>query len=566
MRFRVWAPASSGLELELRGGRLAMEPEGGGWYQLEADATAGDRYGFCIDGADAVPDPRSLHQPDGVHGLSAVVDHDAFDWSDSAWRGRPLAEAVIYELHIGTFTPGGTFDAAIERLPHLVELGVSAIQLMPVAEFPGSRGWGYDGVDLYAPHHAYGGPDGLKRLVDACHRAGLAVLLDVVYNHLGPDGDYLGSFGPYFTDVYRTPWGPAINYDGRGSDEVRGFVLDNVTSWLRDYHLDGLRLDAVHAIIDTSAVHVIEAIAGRVEELRQELGRELWLTCESDLNDPRLVESPGRGGLGADAQWSDDFHHALHALLSGETAGYYADFRSPFDVVTALREVFVYGGRYSAYRDRTIGRPVGDLPATRFIAFLQNHDQVGNRAAGDRLAVTVSEGRLRMGAALVLLGPFVPLLFMGEEWAASTPFLYFTDHDDAALGRAVGDGRRREFAGFGWDPAEVPDPQDPASAERSRLKWEEAAEPGHVAMLGWYRALLRLRATVPGLADGDRAKLDAGWDPDSRTLTYARAGIIVTCNLGNVAVTLPGTAEVILAWPEHREGQVAPDGVVVWRR
>jgi maltooligosyltrehalose trehalohydrolase len=409
---------------------------------------------------------------------------------------------------------------------------------MPVAAFPGVHGWGYDGVALYAVHDAYGGPDALRRFVDACHRAGLAVIVDVVYNHLGPDGNVLGEFGPYFTDRHRTPWGDAINYDGAGSDEVRRFVVDNALMWLRDYHVDGLRLDAVHAIVDTSAVHIVEEISAAVHGLADTLGRQLWVIAESDLNDPRLVRDPQVGGFGCDAQWSDDFHHALHATLAGETSGYYADFGTVADVVAALRHVFVNPGGFSAFRRRRHGREVGDLPSTRFLGYMQNHDQVGNRARGQRSAALMSTGRLLIAATLVLLGPFVPMLFMGEEWAASTPFLYFTDHEDAELGRAVSEGRRHEFASFGWDPEDVPDPQEPATFERSRLdRTETSAEP-HATVLRWHRALLALRAATPALRDGDRAAMVIEHDEASRTLLMRRAGLTVACNWGEAAVTV----------------------------
>ncbi|MGH7748223.1 MAG: malto-oligosyltrehalose trehalohydrolase, partial [Candidatus Dormibacteria bacterium] len=406
----------------------------------------GTDYRLGVDGHPGLPDPRSPHQPEGVHGPSRTVDHRAHAWGDGDWRGAELADAVLYELHVGTFTPQGTFDAAAARLGHLVELGVTAVEIMPVAEFPGDRGWGYDGVNLFAPHHAYGGPDGLRRLVDACHAHGLAAVLDVVYNHLGPDGNYLGAFGPYFTDRYRTPWGEAINLDGRQSDEVRAFVVDNALMWLRDYHLDGLRLDAVHAILDTSAVHILEELAGRVRALEAELGRRLWLIAESDLNDPRLVRDPDRGGYGLDAQWTDDVHHALHAVLTGERTGYYADYGRVEDVAQALRHAFVLDGRYSRYRERRFGRPIGDLGGAHFVVCLQNHDQVGNRATGDRISATLSPGLLACGAALVLCSPYTPMIFMGEEWGAATPFQFFSHMPDSALREAIRDGRYAEFA------------------------------------------------------------------------------------------------------------------------
>ena len=453
-----------------------MTARADGWWTAEAvSAAPGTDYAFRLDGGPPLPDPRSVWQPQGVHGPSRVLDHGAFPWTDGRWQQGPLPSAVLYELHVGTFTPEGTFEAAIARLDHLVDLGITHVELMPVAEFPGSRGWGYDGVDLYAPHHAYGGPEGLKRLVNACHAKGFAVLLDVVYNHLGPAGNYLERFGPYFTARHQTPWGPAVNLDGPGSDEVRRFFCDNALMWLRDYHLDGLRLDAVHALVDTSAVSFLEQLAAEVHALEAHLGRHLVLIAESDLNDPRVVRPPELGGYGLGAQWSDDFHHALHTVLTGERDGYYADFGSLADLAKALTGTFVYDGRYSHFRGRRHGRPTAGLTGDHFLGYLQNHDQIGNRAQGERSSHLPNSGRLKIAAALVLTSPFIPLLFQGEEWGASTPFQYFTDHDDPELGRAVREGRRVEFAGFGWAPEAIPDPQDPATFARSKLDWQERA-------------------------------------------------------------------------------------------
>jgi maltooligosyltrehalose trehalohydrolase len=517
-----------------------MAAAAGGWFVADVlDAHAGDDYAFALDGGPPRPDPRSPWQPAGIHGPSRLVDHAGFEWSDATWRGTSLAGAILYELHVGTFTPAGTFDAVIDRLPELVGLGVTAIELMPVAEFPGERGWGYDGVDLFAPHHAYGGPDGLKRLVDACHAHGLGVVLDVVYNHLGPAGNYLREFGPYFTDRHATPWGEAVNLDGPDSDPVRAFVVDNASMWLRDYHVDGLRLDAVHAIVDTSAVHLLEALSERVDALEAQLGRSLFLIAESDLNDPRIVCPREVGGYGMDAQWSDDFHHALHAVLTGERGGYYADFGALADVAAALTRVFVNDGRYSGFRRRRFGRPVRGLPGWRFLGYLQNHDQIGNRAAGERMSMLVSPGRCAIGAALVLTSPFVPLLFQGEEWGARTPFLYFTDHHDPQLARAVSDGRRREFAHFGWQPEDVPDPQARDTFVRSRLDWSERARAPHADLLAWYRALIRLRRAHPALADGRIDAVGVRFDESVPWLVVERGPITVACNLGREAALVP---------------------------
>lgn len=567
MRFEVWAPHARAVEVELRDGRHPMTAGAGGWFNSDLEARSGDDYGFALDGGRRLPDPRSASQPEGVHGPSRVVDHSAFAWTDSAWRGIEHHAAIVYELHVGTFTAAGTFAAAVERLDHLVALGVNTVELMPVAEFAGARGWGYDGVDLYAPHHAYGGPDGLKTLVDACHSRGLAVVMDVVYNHLGPEGNYLAEYGPYFTEVYATPWGPAVNYDSAGSDAVREFVIENAVMWLRDYHCDGLRLDAVHAIVDTSAVTILEAIAARVGDLSRELGRPLWVVAESDLNDPRLVREVARGGYGLTAQWSDDFHHALQALLTGDTAGYYADFPATECVCTALRQAFVYTGQYSRYRQRSFGRAIGDLPLSRFLGYAQNHDQVGNRAAGERLSRLVSPARVRMASALTLLAPFVPLLFMGEEWAASTPFQFFTDFGDAGVSRAVTQGRRREFAAFGWERTLVPDPEEPETFRRCRLRWDEMNEADHAATLRWYRELIALRRATPGLCTGEVARVHARCDAASGLVVYTNAGLVVACNLGTepAVVEEARDGERVLSSSESVGAELPPESVAVWR-
>ena len=505
-----------------------------GWWEAKVDSAGpGTDYFLSLDGGPLRPDPRSAYQPDGIDGVSRVVVHSAFEWSDSAWGGTYLPAAIIYELHIGTFTPEGTFEAAIDRLEHLVDLGVTCVELMPVAEFSGDRGWGYDGVDLYAPHHAYGGPDGLKRLVDACHGHGLGVVMDVVYNHLGPAGNYLGEFGPYFTSGHTTNWGDAVNFDGPGSYEVREFVIDNALMWLRDYHCDGLRLDAVHAIKDDSALTILEQLARRVDRLAAHLGRPLFLIAESDRNDPAYVRSPQAGGYGLDSAWADEFHHALHAVLTGDTSGYYSDFGSLDLVARAARQAWVYAGDYSPHRQRIHGRPPHGLDGSRFVVFLQNHDQVGNRATGDRITRQISVGRAKVGAALVLLSPFVPMLFMGEEWAASTPFQYFTDHRDRDLAAAVSGGRRQEFSSFGWAPDEVPDPQAPATFVRSKLDWDERATAPHAEMLAWYLDLVRLRRAAPSLGDGDRAHVRTRHDGGAGWLVVERMPFLIAVNLGD---------------------------------
>ena len=548
--FRVWAPRAQRVEVEVGGQRLAMSPAGRDWWTRRAqDSGPGSDYAFSLDGGPPRPDPRSASQPGGVHGPSRVVDHAAFRWHDSGWRGLPLAGSVLYECHIGTFSAAGTFDGAIGHLEHLAGLGIDAIELMPVAEFAGRRGWGYDGVELFAPHHAYGGPEGLKRLVDAAHAHGLGVIMDVVYNHLGPEGNYLQEFGPYFSAHHQTNWGDAVNFDGPGSDEVRRFVIDNATAWLRDYHCDGLRLDAVHAIADDSAIHILEALAADVDALSAQLGRPLLLIAESDRNDPRPVRSRDAGGYGLGASWADEWHHALHAVLTGEHNGYYADFGPLPMLAKALRQAWVHDGTYSPYRQRVHGRPPAGLAGGQFVVCTQNHDQVGNRAAGERSAALMSDGRLRVAAALLLTSPFVPMLFQGEEWGASTPFQYFTDHVDPALGRAVSDGRRAEFATFGWDRGDVPDPQDAATFERSRLNWDEARSGRQAGLLAWYRRLIALRRQVPALADPRLDHVVTECDAHAGRLVVRRGPVAVASNLGSGTWTFPAAppAELLAA-------------------
>ena len=530
--FRVWAPDHESVALELDDRVVAMTAGDGGWWSVDVPGVdAGTRYRFSVDGGPGRPDPRSPWQPEGINGPSATVDHSAFAWTDQSWRGRTWPSVVLYELHVGTFTEGGTFDSAVERLGHLVELGVNAVEVLPVAEASGERGWGYDGVDLWAPHHAYGGPDGFKRFVDACHAHGIAVVLDVVYNHLGPAGNYLSEFGPYFTERYETPWGSAINVDGAGSDEVRRFIIDNACMWFSEYHVDGLRLDAVHAIVDQSALPILEELAGAIDDLAGHLGRPLWLIAESDRNDPQLIAAPEAGGFGLTATWLDEWHHALHSVVTGDRAGYYEDFGPLSLVAKAMERGYVYGRDWSPHRQRHHGRPLGALPRCRLVAFTQNHDQVGNRADGARLAAMTSPGRLRVAAALLLTAPFVPLLFMGEEWGASTPWQYFTDHD-AELGAAVTEGRTHEFGYFGWDPADVPDPQDVATFERSVLRWDEVSEPSHAALLAWHRDLLELRRGIGDLTSSGPGDTVCVADDDAGTLQMTRRGVVVSANLG----------------------------------
>ncbi|MDB4900515.1 MAG: malto-oligosyltrehalose trehalohydrolase, partial [Gemmatimonadetes bacterium] len=506
--FSVWAPNASSIAVVIDSGaatgeyRLAPSDTESGVYEVTVPgAGAGDRYGYRVDGGDPLPDPLSRSQPDGVHGLSEVVDPDDFPWRDAAWPGVTMADYVIYEVHVGTFTPEGTFDAVIPRLAQLRALGITAIELMPVVEFPGRRNWGYDGVLHYAPHHAYGGPEGLKRLVDATHAHGLGVVLDVVYNHVGPEGNYLDRFGPYFTDVYRTPWGRAVNYDGKGSDGVRRWAHDNALYWISEFHIDALRLDAVHGIYDFGALAFLEELSDEVHELGRQLCRKVQLMAESDLNDPRLVRPPAQGGYGVDAQWADDFHHTLHATLTGERSGYYRDFHGIATIGDVYREPFFYARRFSPHRGRMHGRSSAGVPRQRFIVCAQNHDQVGNRARGERLSTLVAPERLRLSAALVLLSPYVPLLFMGEEYGETAPFLYFIEHGDPALVEAVRKGRREEFPEIAALGAEA-DPQSEASFARSRLDWSRREEGAGAQMLTLYGDLLSLRREEPALRPG----------------------------------------------------------------
>jgi maltooligosyltrehalose trehalohydrolase len=545
MTIEIWAPRARRLELVVGDARRPFQRRDHGAWQVAAPP-AGTDYAISIDGGPPRPDPLSAWQPHGVHGASRVVDHAAFAWTDAGFRAAPLATGLIYELHVGTFTPAGTFDGVIARLDDLVALGVSHVELMPVAAFAGRIGWGYDGVALAAVHDPYGGPDGLKRLVDACHRRGLAVLIDVVWNHLGPEGNYLAELGPYFTDRHPTPWGAAVNLDGPGSDEVRGFLRACARRWLCDYHADGLRIDAVHAMVDTSATPFLEELAAWVSELATALGRPLVLIAESDLNDPRLVQRPARGGFGLDAQWSDDLHHAVHAALTGERAGYYADFGRIADVAAALTRGFVYDGRRSEFRGRRHGRPLVDVPGQRLIGYSQDHDQVGNRARGERLAHLAGLDAARVAAALVFMAPHVPMLFQGEEWAATTPFPYFAGFTDPALVQAVRDGRRREFAEAGWTD-DVPDPFAPATFASAVLRWDERTAEPHAGMLAWYRALVALRRHHPELTDGRWDAMDVRHDEAAGWIAVTRGALTLLANLGAANHVAPvGAARLAL--------------------
>ena len=497
-QFLLWAPHSRSVSLKLveNGRTIPMNALQGGYHQaVVGDLSAGTRYCYCLEDGRELPDPASRFQPEGVHGPSQLVDTGAFRWTDYNWKGRELQGSILYELHIGTYTREGTFDGFVPHLPHLVELGVTSIEIMPVAQFPGARNWGYDGVYEYAPQNSYGGPEGLQRLVDAIHAHGLAVILDVVYNHLGPEGNYLNAFAPYFTDRYRTPWGQALNFDGPGSNDVRRFFRENALYWLEDYHFDALRLDAVHGIFDFSAQHLLTELKGAADELSQKLGRPIQLIAESDLNDSRLLLDRAHGGYGLDAQWSDDFHHSVHTLLTNERRGYYEDFGGIQPLVSTLQDGWHYRGQYSLHRQRSHGNQPPERAPSRFVVYNQNHDQVGNRAAGDRLSTMVPFEALKLAAGVTLLSPFTPLIFMGEEYGETAPFQYFTSHGDPALVEAVRRGRREEFAAFGWQEA-VPDPQDEQTFFRSHLDHSLEQREPHKTLARFYQTLIRLRGEL----------------------------------------------------------------------
>jgi maltooligosyltrehalose trehalohydrolase len=530
-RFRVWAPHAARVEVRLgspEGVCRELTPAAGGYHVGRvAEAEAGCRYRYRLHraggGAAAAldrPDPASRWQPDGVHGPSRVVP-TAFDWQATDWTGIPLSRYVIYELHVGTFTPEGTFAAAAQRLDALARLGVTAVELMPLAQFPGARNWGYDGVYPFAVQDSYGGPEALKRLVDACHRRGLAVILDVVYNHLGPEGNYLRDFGPYFTDFYRTPWGEAVNFDGPESDAVRRFFIENALQWVVEFRVDALRIDAVHAIYDFSARPFLQELAEAVGRAAAALDRRIHCIAECDRNDPRLVGARRCGGLGLDAQWNDDFHHALHVLLTGEREGYYQDYRGLEDFARAWSEGFVQAGRYSAFRRRRHGASSRHVPAARLVVCAQNHDQVGNRMQGDRLAASLSFAQLKLAAAAVLLSPFIPLLFMGEEYGETAPFPYFVSHSDPALIDAVREGRRREFAAFRWAGV-PPDPESLETFCSARLRPPQSEEPQARLLRAFYAELIRLRTSVPALRRLSKRFLCAEALGNGRTLWVHR--------------------------------------------
>ena len=553
--FRVWAPRAGSLEVKVLGEEPRTFPlggAGGGLFEARVPGVAaGADYFYVVNGSER-PDPVSRSQPAGVHGPSRVVEPDEFKWTDESWKGLALKEYVVYELHTGTFTPEGTFESIIPKLPHLKSLGVTAVELMPVAEFPGARNWGYDGAHLYAPQSTYGGPVGLKKLVDACHREGLAVVLDVVYNHLGPEGNYAGEFMPLYSEAHKSPWGAGLNFDGEGSEGVRRYFVENAIYWLTEYHVDALRLDAVHAIVDTSEKHFLQQLAEEFHAQAEALGRPAFLIAESDLNDVRVLKASEDEGYGIDSQWSDDFHHALHALLTGADRGYFQDFGRVEDLAKAVGEGFVYCGQHSRFRGKCHGTSSIDMPGEQFVVCIQNHDQIANGYWGDRLSRVVEPARQRLAAALLLCGaPNVPMLFMGEEWGERAPFLYFTSHTDSELGRAVRRGRMEEYDAFVREEGETEstlggfaDPQSEITFVRSKLNWDCLGKQPHAGMLDFYRDLLALRRAHPQLSNCDKTRTRVRFGEDKRWLTVERgdsagARAILLCNLSHEARPVP---------------------------
>ncbi|HET7667138.1 MAG TPA: malto-oligosyltrehalose trehalohydrolase [Mycobacterium sp.] len=552
--FAVWAPLPDRVRLDVDGTLYPMDRSDDGWWHADIDARPDARYGFVLDDDPKVlPDPRSARQPDGVHERSQLWRPAADAWTDDDWQGRSIEGRVIYELHVGTFTPGGTFDSTIEKLDYLVDMGVDVVELMPVNAFGGTHGWGYDGVLWYAVHEPYGGPDGLVRLINACHRRGVGVLIDAVFNHLGPSGNYLPKFGPYLSSG-NNPWGESINISGADADEVRRYIIDCALRWMREFHADGLRLDAVHALVDTTAIHILEELSAATDALAAELGRPLSLIAESDLNDPRLITPRDRGGYGMTAQWDDDIHHAIHSAVSGEHQGYYADFGSIEALAQTLKHGYFHAGTYSSFRHRRHGRPLdtATIPATRLLAYTLTHDQVGNRAVGDRPSQHLSFGQLAVKAALALGSPYTAMLFMGEEWGSSSPFQFFSSHPEPELARATAEGRKREFAEHGWDADEIPDPQDPSTFERSKLKWGEIDDGDHGRLRQVYRQLIALRHNEPDLADPWLDHMRVDYDETDRWIVMHRGSLAIACNLGTEAVDIQLTGEVVLAWDEPK--------------
>lgn len=500
-RFTVWAPLRERVMLRLvskQSQEIEMKPDDFGYFEAVVSADTGSQYYYVLEEGKGYPDPASQYQPEGVHGPSEVLDHDSFFWTDHSWKGIPFREAILYELHVGTFTDEGTFEAIISRLDDFVALGINTIELMPVAQFPGTRNWGYDGVYPFAVQNSYGGPDGLKKLVNECHQRGIAVFLDVVYNHLGPEGNYLQQFGPYFSNKYGTPWGDAINYDGEWSDGVKEYFIQNILFWYETYHIDGLRLDAIHTIFDNSAINIWEVLSEKKKVLEQKLGRPFYLTAESDLNSPKVMRPIELGGYAFDAQWLDDFHHALYVLLHKQGKDRYEDFGTIYQLAKAYKEGFVHSGEYVKFRKRTHGSSSAGLTGDHFIVFNQNHDQVGNRVGGERLCMLVDMERVKVAAAAILLSPYIPMLFMGEEYGAESPFYYFVSHSDKDLIHAVREGRKKEFENYKWE-GEPLDPQHESTYDASKLQWQNRLVGKHNIILNWHRNLISLRRSHPAL-------------------------------------------------------------------
>jgi maltooligosyltrehalose trehalohydrolase len=559
--FRVWAPKPGLVRLDVDGEQHPMTRSDDGWWHATIETSPDARYGYLLDHDPTVlPDPRSARQPDGVHARSQLWDASGAGWTDADWRGRSVQGAVIYELHVGTFTPAGTFDSAIEKLDYLVDLGIDFVELMPVNSFAGTHGWGYDGVLWYSVHEPYGGPDGLVRFVNACHARGLGVLIDAVFNHFGPSGNYLPRFGPYLSSA-SNPWGEGVNIADADSDEVRRYIIGCALRWMRDFHADGLRLDAVHALFDTTAIHILEELATETDWLSKQVGRPLSLVAESDLNDPRVITPRDQHGYGVTAQWDDDVHHAVHTAVSGERQGYYADFGSLATLAETLRHGFFHAATYSSFRRRRHGRPldVSRIPATRLVAYTCTHDQVGNRALGDRPSQNLTGGQLAIKAALTLGSPYTAMLFMGEEWGALTPFQFFSSHPEPELARATAEGRKAEFAEHGWDADDIPDPQDPQTFARSKLNWDEVDSGEHARLYAFYRDLIALRRTETDLADPWLEHVVVDYDEDRRWIVMRRNRLVIACNLGTEATSVPVSGELVLSWNSPSIGAKATE-------
>ena len=592
-RFKVWGPRANKIAVTIPGSERSpqsLTPEGNGYFSgAVTNIGDGDRYYYLLDDTLERPDPASSSQPDGVHGPSQVVDHKRYQWHDLHWYGIPLEQYIIYELHVGVFTPAGTFDEVISRLDYLCELGITAVELMPVGQFPGDRNWGYDGTFIFAPQNSYGGPDGLKRLVDACHAKGLAVILDVVYNHLGPEGNYLHAFGPYFTERYRTPWGDAVNFDGPDSDPVRSYFIFNAVHWISEYHIDALRLDAIHGIYDFSALHILQELSEAVHHKGAELSRQVYVIAESDLNDARVVKSTDSGGYDLDAQWNDDFHHALRSLLTGELDGYYSDFGRFSDLAKGVQEGFILSGGYSTFRRRRHGSSSVEIPPGRLVVFSQNHDQIGNRMRGERPDEHLVPQQLMLAAATVLLSPYLPLLFMGEEYAESAPFPYFVSHGDADLVEAVRKGRLEEFTAF-TRQGTPPDPQSESTFLSAKLDQERRHRGNHRAIFNFYRELIRLRKECAPIAKLSRNDMQVVACEEEKVLAVTRSegGIEVLCLFnysdqarvidpslasGKMSVLLdstgncsPGSCVTVYATRPNTFPMLAPFGVMIYRK